>query len=238
MYEYKPTYWEEGNVYDVELEAPTFESMTLFAQVEQIMKKNGNIYFLGYLQTVNGKTPCVWEKNKLISYSDPTKNSSTSASDFYITDNDDVVIFRTYENCYYEPLDKTFDNIAATFKNGELLKLYCNEESMTRYNNYYHTWCGRIIKVDNDIYLSIVETPSDVDKNNLIIYKNDVEMFRINTSTLLHMCVKDGVVYTCHSYSNPHEYIISFNENEKVTKAIVGKNNFSLIIKGMIVLPE
>lgn len=39
IYEYKPNYWENGNFYDVELEAPTLLAMTLFAQPQKFYIK-------------------------------------------------------------------------------------------------------------------------------------------------------------------------------------------------------
>ena len=110
-------YWEEGydDVYakrkDRKKESFIKRTLSKFyynkAVVEEQLKNfNGSIYYFGYILYANGKTTCVWKDGKLISYYDPTKNSSLSAKGFYIDNDENIFMFRDIEKYYDDKKEK------------------------------------------------------------------------------------------------------------------------------------
>ena len=241
IYEYKPNYWENGNFYDVELESPTLLAMTLFAQPQKFYIKNGDVYCLGFLCTVNGNTACVWKNNKLIANFDPAKNSLKSAAGFVIDKNDDVIMFKDIDGYYYEPTDYTYPSIAASFKNGELLHTYC-DTAMMRYDKvYYRSWCGGATQVNNDIYFAVLQFPSGggVRENKVILYKNFQEVCRLDSYQFKGICVKNNNIYTAQRFISVADgnCYLSIYENDNLVNSFVVPENMEVNIDGMFALP-
>ena len=238
-YYYKPYYWEDGQCYDVVLETPTFVSIPLFAQVEQLKNFNGSIYYFGYILYANGKTTCVWKDGKLISYYDPTKNSSLSAKGFYIDNDENIFMFRDIEKYYDDKNGNTYPSIAAIFKNGELLKAFYDENVMTSYSRYYKTCACALYSYNNDIYLSYLEHPSFLNYiNDLVVLKNNDEVCRVSCEFFHHMLVYKGNIYSCVSfYTSTPEYVVAFFENDNPIKMLAMPQNQSIMISGMFAIP-
>lgn len=238
LYTYKPQYWEDGQLYDVELEAPTFEALTVFAQPSKFLVKNGDVYCLGFLATVNGNTACVWKNNRLMCYYDPTKNSLRSTVGFAVDKNDDIIMFKDIENYYLEQNNRTYSLMAASFKNGDLFELYYDTAKINLKD--YRCWCGGATQVNDDIYFAVLQYPnSGVRENEVILYKNFKEVCRLESYQFLRMCVKNDVIYTAQRFVSAQDgyYSISFYENDKLLNLISVPGNSDIMIRGMFVIP-
>ena len=232
VYDYYPQYWENGNIYDIDLEMITYSSMPLFSQPQGIIRAYGNTYFFGFEWCVNGKLPCIWKNGKIIVHADDTLKTNKPAAGFYIENDTDIVLVNYVSK--YEPCTDILRYIPATYdKRGNIIHIYGDT---AQYHHSQYRYCMEakyIRKYNNDVYLGCEENNGAGDPSTVVVYKNEQEYFR-----------KENCVFRGMTISNNNVYIAIINIKSTGNVVQIIKNGYPSItlenedVFGIATLPK
>ena len=232
VYYYTPQYWENGNIYDMDLEMITYSSMPLFCQPEGVTRAYGNTYFFGFEWCVNGKLPCIWKNGKIIMHADDTLNTTKPAAGFYIENDTDIVLVNYVSK--YEPCTDILRYIPATYdKRGNIIHIYGDT---AQYHHSQYRYCMQakyIRKYNNDVYLGCEENNGAGDPSTVVVYKNEQEYFK-----------KENCVFRGMTISNNNVYIAIINIKSTGNVVQIIKNGYPSItlenedVFGITTLPK
>ena len=234
VYDYYPQYWENGNIYDIDLEMTTYSSMPLFSQPQGIIRAYGNVYCFGFEWCVNGKLPCIWKDGKIIMHANDTLNTTTPAVGFCVNKRNDVTILNYYLS--EDPSkDIRFRRVPATYNTkGEIINIYGDTSKLFHSKYEYNMYGLDLIKYDDDIYVCCEEDNGTGSQRSTYIYKNDKLYYQRNNCRFLDMCISKGDTYIAiKDVNNGNRCMILKN-------GIVHVDNFQLgttEIYGLAVLP-
>ncbi len=195
VYYYTPQYWENGNIYDMDLEMITYSSMALFSQPQGIIRAYGNTYFYGFEWCVNGKLPCIWKNGKIIMHADDTLNTTKPAVGFYVENDSDVVLVNYISK--YEPGTKILRYIPATYDmSGNIIHIYGDTTLFHHSKFRYFLEAKYIRKYNNDVYLGCEENYTAAGyQPNVVVYKNEQEYLKKESCVLRGMTISKNIVY-------------------------------------------
>ena len=232
VYDYYPQYWENGNIYDIDLEMTTYSSMPLFSQPQGIIRAYGNTYFFGFEWCVNGKLPCIWKNGKIIVHADDTLKTNKPAAGFYIENDTDIVLVNYVSK--YEPCTDILRYIPATYdKRGNIIHIYGDT---AQYHHSQYRYCMQakyIRKYNNDVYLGCEENNGAGDPSTVVVYKNEQEYFK-----------KENCVFRGMTISNNNVYIAIINIKSTGNVVQIIKNGYPSItlenedVFGIATLPK
>ena len=232
VYDYYPQYWENGNIYDIDLEMTTYSSMPLFSQPQGIIRAYGNTYFFGFEWCVNGKLPCIWKNGKIIVHADDTLKTNKPAAGFYIENDTDIVLVNYVSK--YEPCTDILRYIPATYdKRGNIILIYGDT---AQYHHSQYRYCMQakyIRKYNNDVYLGCEENNGAGDPSTVVVYKNEQEYFK-----------KENCVFRGMTISNNNVYIAIINIKSTGNVVQIIKNGYPSItlenedVFGIATLPK
>ena len=232
VYDYYPQYWENGNIYDIDLEMTTYSSMPLFSQPQGIIRAYGNTYFFGFEWCVNGKLPCIWKNGKIIVHADDTLKTNKPAAGFYIENDTDIVLVNYVSK--YEPCTDILRYIPATYdKRGNIIHIYGDT---AQYHHSQYRYCMQakyIRKYNNDVYLGCEENNGAGDPSTVVVYKNEQEYFK-----------KENCVFRGMTISNNNVYIAIINIKSTGNVVQIIKNGYPSItlenedVFGITTLPK
>ncbi len=232
VYDYYPQYWENGNIYDIDLEMITYSSMPLFSQPQGIIRAYGNTYFFGFEWCVNGKLPCIWKNGKIIVHADDTLKTNKPAAGFYIENDTDIVLVNYVSK--YEPCTDILRYIPATYdKRGNIIHIYGDT---AQYHHSQYRYCMQakyIRKYNNDVYLGCEENNGAGDPSTVVVYKNEQEYFK-----------KENCVFRGMTISNNNVYIAIINIKSTGNVVQIIKNGYPSItlenedVFGIATLPK
>ncbi len=228
-------YWENGNMYENNLDAPTLNSMTLWAVAEQNIYHKGDIYSSGYLYTANGKTPCIWKNNQLLYHDNPLINTNLSSKGFIIDKNDNIIVLSNYFTTNSYDINSPH-GLAATYKNGQLDFVYGDTVRFKTDFKYNVRPIG-IVQENNDIYVGVYEINQYIDQNKVIIYKNnEVYITKDLAKAFYGFTVKDGNVYFAYDAYYANEGFvgqhITIMKNNDVINGMIERAGDQLMFKG------
>ena len=229
---YTPQYWEDGVIYDVDLEAPSFESMTIYPYIQSVKEYKGDLYYMGFLRAANGKTQCMWKNSKLLFHNDPTLNSNTTAKGF-VFENNDVIMLTQYVTSINDINNPHC--LAATYRNGKLEHII-GDTALFKTNRGYNVYPIGIGQNGDDIYIGVLEKKGDYIFGDLVLYKNYQEIFRkdLTMNFTCFLLAGEDIYIVYEPYIDSNQIIFTFLKNGKEVRSLMGQPRDGLHFQGIV----
>ena len=231
MEPYTPQYWEDGVMYDVDLEAPSFESMTIYPYIQSVKEYKGDTYYIGFLRAANGKTQCMWKNDKLLFHNDPTLNSNATAKGF-VFENNDVIMLSQYVTSINDINNPHC--LAATYRNGKLEHII-GDTALFKTNRGYNVYPIGIGQNGKDIYIGVLEKNGNI-YGDVVLYKNYQEFFRkdLAMNFTCFLVAGEDIYIVYEPYIATDQKLFTILKNGKEVHSLMSQAREGLHFKGIV----